>query len=438
MDKEHINPEQTPLPGWKQCFFTIWIGQQLSWIGSSLAQFALVWWITKTTGSATILAIGVLISMLPGVVLGPFVGALVDRLSRRRVMIVADGAVALASLALVLLFWSEAIRIWHVYVIMLVRAIGGTFHWPAMTASTPLMVPRRHLSRVAGLNQAVGGAVNIISPPLGALLLSLLPLHQIMAIDVITAAFAIAPLFFIPIPQPQRTIGAAKSTLWADMREGFRYVWSWPGLLTISLLAMVLNFLINPPMALMPILVTRHLGGEAMSLAWMNSAWGVGLVVGGLALSAWGGFRRRVVTMLMGIVGTGVGVVLVGLTPASFFALAPIGLFFGAVMNALCNGSAFAVLQQVVTPEMQGRVFTLVNSLCGAMTPLSLAVAGPLADAVGVRTLYIVGGAAQVVLGAGAFLVPVIMHIEDNHRTETAAGENAAKTDAVPVGVEIA
>lgn len=434
MDTEHTNAEHASLPGWKGRFFTIWIGQQFSWIGSSLAQFALVWWITQTTGSATILAIGVLISVLPGVALGPFVGALVDRWSRRRVMIVADGVVALASLVLVLLFWSGTIRIWHVYVVMLVRAIGNTFHWPAMTASTPLMVPQQHLSRVAGLNQAMGGAVGIISPPLGALLLSLLPLHQIMAIDVITAALAITPLLFIPIPQPQRTLGRAKPTLWADMREGFRYVWSWPGLLAVCLLAMVLNFLINPPMSLMPILVTRHLGGDPLRLAWMNSSWGVGLVVGGLALGAWGGFRRRIATMLLGIIGTGIGVVLVGLTPAFFFALALIGLFFGAVMNALCNGSAFAVLQQVIAPEMQGRVLTVVSSLCGAMTPLSMAIAGPLADAVGVRTLYVVGGVAQVMLGAGAFLVPVIMHIEDNRHTESSIGEKAVG----PVGVEIA
>ncbi len=431
MDIEHTNIERTTQPDWKRRFFTIWIGQQFSWIGSSLAQFALVWWITQTTGSATILAVGVLISVLPGVALGPFVGALVDRWSRRRVMIVADGIVALASLALVLLFWSGAIRIWHVYAVMFVRAIGNAFHWPAMSASTPLMVPKQHLSRIAGLNQAMGGAVNIISPPLGALLLSLLPLHEIMAIDVITAVFAIVPLFFIAVPQPQRAIGTAQPTLWADMRAGFRYVWSWPGLLAICLLAMVLNFLINPPMSLMPILVTRHLGGEAIRLAWMNSSWGVGLVVGGLILSAWGGFHRRIVTMLLGIIGTGIGVVLVGLTPASFFALAPIGLFFGAAMNALCNGSAFAVLQGVVTPEMQGRVFTVVSSLCGAMTPLSMAIAGPLADAVGVRTLYIVGGAAQVVLGAGAFFVPAIMHIEDNRRSEGSVGERTLETATI-------
>jgi DHA3 family macrolide efflux protein-like MFS transporter len=406
---------------WQIPFFTVWTGQQLSWIGSMLAQFALVWWVTKTTGSATVLASATLVSLLPMVVLGPFAGALVDRWNRRMVMIVADSVIALMSAWLAYLFWTDAMQIWHVYVVMLARAIGGTFHGPAMQASTSLMVPKEHLPRVAGLNQTMGGAVNIIAPPLGALLLEVLPLHGIMALDVVTAAFAIAPLFFVYIPQPKQeatTVNAAgnRPSLWADVREGFRYVWHWPGLLAVCLLAMALNFLINPAMSLMPILVTNHFHGEALQLGWMNSAWGVGLVLGGVLLSVWGGFRRRIVTMLMGIVGLGVGVLLVGLTPATVFPLALVGLLFGAVMNSMCNGSAFALLQQVVAPEMQGRVFTLTMSLCNVATPLSMAVAGPVADALGVRTLYVIGGVSQVLLGIGGFFVPAIMHLEDNHK----------------------
>jgi len=415
---------------WKIRFFSIWTGQQLSWIGSSLAQFALVWWLTETTGSATILAIGMLISVLPGVLLGPLVGALVDRWNRRQVMIIADTLIALVSGWLAYLFWAGAMQPWHVYVIMLARAVGGTFHWPAMQASTSLMVPQGHLPRVAGLNQAMGGVVNIMSPPLGALLLEILPLHSIMGIDLVTAAFAIAPLFFVRIPQPRQPDSATdasegRSTLWVDMREGLRYVRHWPGLLAICAMAMLLNFSIHPAMSLMPILVTEHFGGGALQLGWMNSAWGVGALVGGLTLSAWGGFRRRIVTVLVGIVGLGAGVLAIGLTPATAFPLALVAFLFGATMNSMCNGSAFALLQQVVAPEMQGRVFTLVMSLCNAMTPLSLAVAGPAADALGIRTLYVAGGVAQMLMGLTGFLVPAIMHVEDNHR-----GQVASRTEA--------
>jgi DHA3 family macrolide efflux protein-like MFS transporter len=428
-------------PKWQIPFFTIWTGQQLSWIGSALAQFALVWWLTEISGSATVLAMGTLISLLPQIILGPFAGALVDRWNRRVVMLVADSIIALVSVCLAYLFWTDTMQIWHVYAIMLVRALGGAFHWPAMQASTSLMVPKEHLPRVAGLNQAMGGAVNILSPPLGALLLKVLPLHAIMGIDVVTAVFAIVPLFFVHIPQPQRTAeavkGAGKPSLWADVREGLRYAWGWPGLLAICILAMLLNFLINPAMSLMPILVTKHFGGDALQLGWMNSAWGVGLLLGGVLLSAWGGFSRRIVTVLTGVVGLGVGILLVGLTPATAFPLALAGLFFGAVMNSMCNGSAFALLQEVVAPEMQGRVFTLVLSLCNAATPVGMAITGPLADAVGVRALYVVGGVSQILVGFGGFFVPAIMHLEDNNGNghTVVKGETLAAA-VVPVPVE--
>jgi DHA3 family macrolide efflux protein-like MFS transporter len=424
---------------WKIPFFTIWTGQQLSWLGSMLAGFALVWWVTKTTGSATTLATATLAQMLPGVLLGPFVGALVDRWNRRLVMIVADAIIALFSAWLAYLFWAGALQLWHVYLIMLVRSLGGTFHFPAMQASTSLMVPQEHLPRIAGVNQTMGGVMNIVSPALGALALSLLPLHGIMAIDVASAAFAIAPLFFVHIPQPERRSvptgvkGGAQSLL-GDVRQGLRYVAGWPGLLAVCIMATLLNFSVSPAMSLIPILITNHFGGQAAQLGWMNSAWGAGLVVGGLALSAWGGFRRRIVTMLLGIIGLGVGVLLVGLAPATAFPLALGGMFFGAVMNSLCNGSAFALLQKVVVPEMQGRVFTVVMSLCNAVTPLSMAIAGPAADALGVRALYIIAGVSQLAIGLGAFLVPTIMHLEDSPSPQLGTAEGVVLAGAVPTG----
>jgi len=428
---EHTEQESK----WQIPFFTVWTGQQLSWIGSALAQFALVWWLTETTGSATVLAVGTLISMLPQVILGPFAGALVDRWNRRVVMLVADSIIALVSAYLAYLFWSGSMQVWHVYVIMLVRALGSIFHWPAMQASTSLMVPKEHLPRVAGLNQAMGGAVRIMSPPLGALLLKIFPLHTIMGIDVATAAFAIVPLFFVRVPQPKQTKATtSKPSLWTDVREGLRYALSWPGLLAVCLLAMLLNLVANPAISLMPILVTDHFDGGALQLGWMNSSWGIGLLLGGLILGAWGGFKRCIVTMLVGVIGMGIGKLLVGLTPATVFPLALVGLFFGAVMNSLCNGSASALLQEVVAPEMQGRVFTLVTSLCNAATPIGMAIAGPLADAVGVRALYVGSGVVQILLGIGSFFIPIIMQLEENHNGH-AAGDEATATDTVPVGV---
>ncbi len=411
-----VEERESTLQGWAAPFFTIWIGQAASLLGSALVQFGLVWWLTETTGSATVLATATLVALLPSVFLGPFAGVLVDRWNRRVVMIVADGFIALATLGLAYLFAVGAARIWHVYLIMFVRALAGGFHWPAMSASTSLMVPEEHLSRVAGLNQTLNGVLNIVAPPAGALLLGILPMQGILAIDVGTAALAIGPLFFIPIPQPERRDGGRAFSLIKDLREGLRYVWGWPGLLALLTMAAVLNFLLNPAFSLMPILITEHFNGDAIHLGWLNSVFGIGTVAGGLILSAWGGFRRRIVTSLTGIIGIGIGTLAIGLAPATAFWLALVGSAFVGLTQPIANGPLLAIVQARVEPGMQGRVFTLLQSVATAMSPLGMAIAGPVADWLGVRTWYWVGGAACVVMGAGAFFVPAILYLEDNHR----------------------
>ncbi len=400
---------------WKAPFFTIWIGQQFSLIGSQLVQFALVWWLTKTTGSATVLATATMVAILPQVIIGPFSGALVDRFSRRTVMIVADGAIGLASAWLAYMYFSGAVAVWHIYLIMAVRAIGGGFHWPAMAASTSLMVPDRHLTRVAGLNQTMQGVTNIIAPPLGAIFLAILPMYGILGIDVATAAIAIFPLFFIPIPQPVRTATEVRPSYLSEVREGFSYVWRWKGLLWIIGGAMLINFAVDPAFSLLPLLVRKHFGGEALQLSWLESAFGAGVVLGGVLLSVWGGFRRRVFTSLFGIVGMGAGILFLGLLPGSGLWYAIGTLLVVGVMNPLANGPLIAILQSTVAPEIQGRILSLLGSLVTAMSPLSLAIAGPVADLLGIRFWYVLGGATMLAAGIGAFFVPAIIHLEDGH-----------------------
>jgi DHA3 family macrolide efflux protein-like MFS transporter len=405
---------------WLAPFFTLWGGQAVSLLGSQLVQFSLVWWLTQTTGSATVLALATLVAMLPQIVLGPIAGALVDRWSRRLVMMVADSLSALAVLVLAFLFWTGQVQVWHVYLLMFLRSVAGAFHWPAMQASTSLMVPREHLSRIQGLNQMLNGLMNIGAAPLGALLLGLLPMQAILSIDVITALIAVLPLFFIAVPQPTKQPSAANeaqenTSLVQDLKAGFRYVYSWPGLLIISLMATVINLLLTPSSSLQPILVTRYFSGGAIHLAWMESAWGVGVVVGGLTLGAWGGFRRRIVTSMLGLILLGATIGAVGLVPPQAFWLAVLLIFLCGFSNPIVNGPLFAVVQAVVAPNMQGRVFTLIASLAAAMSPLGLIVAGPLADRLGVQVWYLIGGLLTILIGLAAFFIPSVMNIE-SHR----------------------
>ncbi|GAP07639.1 MAG TPA: MFS transporter [Anaerolinea thermolimosa] len=420
---------------WKKPFFLIWTGQSFSLIGSMLVQFALVWWMTEKTGSAAVLATATVISILPQILLGPFAGALVDRWNRKRVMIVADGVTALATLVLVFLFWSGKIQVWHLYVAEFVRALGGTFHWPAMSASTSLMVPEKHLSRIAGVNQAMQGVLGIIAPPLGAFLMGLLPIYSVLAIDIVTAMMAILPLSLVHIPQPSKKLEGVVSPrqLFRDVREGLRYLASWPGMIILLGMATMINMLFNPAFSLLPLMITRIFKGGAMQLGVINSAWGAGVILGGLVLGAWGGFRRKIYTSMTGIIGMSLGTMLLASAPASMFFMAMAGMALSGFMNPITNGPLFALLQTRIRPEMQGRVFTLVSSLAAAASPVGLALAAPVADLLGIRFWFYIAGGVSLLMGVAGFLIPAVRTLDD---LPTVQGSDEAQEPAlVPVQV---
>ena len=403
--------------GWAAKFFTIWGGQALSLLGSQLVQFALIWWLTKTTGSATVLATASLVGLLPQVFLMPIAGAMVDRMNRRVVMIAADSLIALATLVLAFLFWQGLVQVWHIYTLMFVRSALGGFHWAAMQASTTLMVPKEHLARIQGFNQILNGGLSIVGAPLGALMLEWLPMQGILGIDVVTALLAVIPLLFIPIPQPQAAPAAEGATgavlVWQDFKAGLRYTFHWPGLMMILGMATLINLILTPAFSLLPILVTKHFEGGAIHLAWLESIYGIGMIAGGVLLGVWGGFKRRVLTTMLGLVALGVGCVVVGLTPASTFPLAVGALLWLGIASPITNGPLFAAVQAVVEPEMQGRVFTLINAFASAMSPLGLLVAGPVADRFGVPIWFVIGGVVTIAMGVIGRLTPAVMNFED-------------------------
>jgi len=394
---------------WKRTFFTIWSGQAISILGSQLVQFALIWYLTVQTSSATVLATATLIGMLPNVVLGPFIGTLVDRWSR----LLADSIEALATIALAILFALDIVAVWHIFTILFIRSLAGAFHANAMNASTSLMVPVEQLTRIQGLNQLLNGGLNVVAAPLGALLLGMLSMQGILSIDVITALFAILPLAFIQVPQPERNVvDAEKPTVWTDFKAGLRYMLGWPGLLIIGLMMVGINFTIIPAFSLLPLMVKEYFGGSAIHLSWVESAMGVGMIVGGALLGIWGGFSRKILTSLVGLMGMGVGTLILALAPSSAVFLAVGGALLVGFMTPMTMGPFFAVIQSTVEPDMQARVFSLLSSVGTGIAPLGLMIAGPVADRVGIQAWFLLGGILCIFMSVTGLFIPAVMNME--------------------------
>lgn len=413
---------------WKKTFFTIWSGQALSILGSQLVQFALIWYLTVQTGSATVLATASLVGMLPNMILGPLIGTLVDRLNRRWIMLLADSIEALTTIALAVLFALGTVEVWHIFVVLFVRSLAGAFHTNAMNASTSLMVPVEQLTRVQGLNQLLSGGLNVVAAPLGALLLGILPMQGVLSIDVITALFAILPLAFIHIPQPERsTASAEKTTVWTDFKAGLRYMLSWPGLLIVGLMTVGINFTIIPAFSLLPLMVKDYFGGSAIHLSWVESAMGAGMILGGVLLSVWGGFSRKILTSMIGLMGMGVGTLILALAPASSISFAVGAALLVGFMTPMTMGPFFAIIQSTVEPDMQARVFSLLTSIGTGIVPIGLMIAGPVADRAGIQSWFLLGGVLCIFMAVTGLFIPAVMNIENREKPISEAVDTSVR-----------
>ncbi|MEM5773657.1 MAG: MFS transporter [Anaerolineaceae bacterium] len=394
---------QNQLPkDWLKRFLVIWSGQAFSILGSQLVSFALVWWMTKETGSALVLAASSTMIYLPRVLLGPFIGALIDRWNRRWVIILSDAGVAAATVLLAVLFWTGAVQLWHIYVLIFIRSLGGIIHFPAMESSMILMVPERHLPRIAGLNHVLNGGVSILGPALGALLMETLPMQGVLAIDVVTAFLAISPLFFIRIPQPvhQKPVDhITPRVVLQDVADGFRYLVGYRGLIMTIWYAILLNFILTPTGSFLPLLVTQHFNGGVWHLGLLESVSGVGMISGGLLLSIWGGFKRRIWNTIVAVGVLGFTILLIGSAPASAFPFVVGLVFIRGMSGTVMDGSIISIMQGIIRPDMQGRVFSLLLMAGGITSPLGLMVAGPVAERFGVQSWYIFCGSVAVILG---------------------------------------
>ncbi len=382
--------EIIPSSNWQPRFWSIWTGQALSLIGSSLTQFVLLWWITSTTNSASALAIAGVMALLPQALLGPLGGTLADRLPRRLIMIVADSITALCMIVLVFLFSSNTIQIWHIYVLMFIRSSMQAFQSPAASASTANLVPNSWLPRVAGLNQSLQGIMTIAAAPLGALALAWLPLQGALMIDVVTAILGISPLLFYSVPQPQETQNKT-SSVWTDFREGVRFVARDRGLLTLYIILGLVILTLMPTFSLTPLLVKQHFGGGVNQVALMEGLSGVGMIVGGVLISIFPGKRPILILMVSFAVSCG-AVALTALAGSNAFWLAIVWWVVSGFTFSTGNAPMMSVLQTVVPNHIQGRVLSLMSTIMGLAGPIGLAIAAPLGEAFGVRSVFIGGG----------------------------------------------
>ena len=378
-------------------FFIIWFGQLISLVGSQLTAFALGVWVYDETHSVLLLALTQIAFSAPFVILSPLAGVLADRWNRRTAMIVSDFGAGFAVLAAALLYLNGRLEPWMVLPINFVMASFGTLMWPAYTASVTLLVPKQHYGRANGFVQLGEALPQIAGPALAGALYVTIHLGNLALMDFATYLFSVTlMLLFVRIPNPPRTEDGqqGKGSLWQEMRFGWDYIQARKGLLALLTFFLGINFFMG---VMQPLFVPLILDNwKADVLGYLSTIMGVGMLCGTLFMSAWGGGKRKIYTLLgAGFVGS-LFLACIGLRASiPFLAVCGFGFMFSI---PLLDASSQAIWQSKVAPDVQGRVFAVRRTIAWSAQMVAPLLAAPLADYV-FRPAMSVGGVLAPVLG---------------------------------------
>ncbi len=387
------------MQNWKKTVTWFLAGQVVSLFGSSLVQYALMWSVTLRSQSGAMMTIAILCGFLPMFFLAPFAGVWADRYPRKRLMIMADGGIALATLILAVLFFLGRDELWLIFVFMAVRALGQAVHSPAISAVLPQIVPTEELTKITGINSSIQAAVMLVSPMVSGALLTFTSLQLILMIDVITAAIAITILLlYIPIPVHQKAAQAQKTSYFSDMKDGLRYIAGHRFIQLFFLYCLSFMLMAAPVAFLTPLQVTRSFGAEYWRLTAIEVAFALGMMVGGALIAAKGGFKNRMHTMGAATLGIGLCTAALGLV-SNFYVYLSFMLLAGFTMPCF-NTPSSVIIQEKVEGDYLGRIFSVMGMIGSVGMPASMLVFGPLADTVPIETLLIITGIAIMVIAA--------------------------------------
>ncbi len=380
-------------------FTAIWAGQLVSLLGTGMTQFALTIWAWQVTGKATALALVGVCGFAPVVLLSPLAGAIVDRANRKLLMILSDLAAGLGTLTILLLYLFGALQIWHLYIVVACIGAFGAFQFPAYSATISVLVDKSQYARASGMMSLAGSISGVFAPIAAGILLGPIGIAGIMGVDLATMGTAIVILLCSRIPQPASSPEgeAARGGLFREAAFGFRYILARRGLLGLLCMFFLFNVTTAFGFTVLAPTILARTGNNSLVLGTVQSAAGIGGVVGGVLLSLWGGPKKRVHGVLLGcalggiigLVGLGVG------RTAAFWAGTA---FTMSLIFPTVNASSQSIWQSKVPPDLQGRVFSVRLMMAQLGTPLAMLLAGPLADRVfepGMR----MGGAMADVFG---------------------------------------
>lgn len=382
---------------WKKSIVRFLSAQTISLFGSSIVQYAIVWYITLTTSSGKMLMFSTLCGFMPQIIISLFAGVWIDRYERKKLVMLSDSAIAFSTLLLAVSFLAGYKNIWLLMAVLIIRSAGTGIQTPAVNAMIPQIVPARQLMRVNGINSTVSSIIMFISPAVSGAVLSVASLEATLFIDVISAVIGVGITSTIFIKPYEKKLPGKNSYL-EEIKNGFAYLKENRFIKRLLIFQLVILFLISPSAFLTPLMVSRTFGEEVWRLTASEMTYSFGMIMGGLLIASWGGFKKKLNTTMLA--GAFYGALMIGLGTAPLFLIYLVCNALIGITAPCYNAPITVTIQEKVIPEMHGRIFSFMQIATSCALPLGMVLFGPLADIFSVQSLLLVSGAVVVVISA--------------------------------------
>lgn len=382
---------------WKKTLFALYSGQFFSLLSSAAVQFSIIWWLTEDTGSPLILALAGIAGFLPQALIGPVAGTIIDRYSRKMILILADITVALGSFILFIMMYFQEPSIVLIISVLILRSVATAFHGPSLQASIPLLVPEQHYTQVSGWGQMVSSITNIVGPAIGVSLLAIASIEWVLLLDIVGAIIATSILSFIHIPRVSAEKDSETMNFMTEMKEGYQAVLQNKLLFKLVTLMTIVAVLYIPLGTYFPLMVRNHFERGVVEAGIVEIAFAIGLIIGGVLVGLIGDRFSKGKTMAAGMALLGCPLLISGLLHPSAFVVF-IGLsFLMGLSGPMFSAPFYAFVQTELEPRLLGRAFSFITSVSLLATPIGFGVAGVIAEATGIATLFAITGCLIII-----------------------------------------
>lgn len=382
---------------WKIRAILFFISQSITLFGSTLVQMAIVWYVTLNTSSGVWVAAFSVCSYLPEFIISFLGGVWADRYHRKKLIIGADFTIAMVTLAMMLLMpyiSNQTILLWALLIMSILRSLGAGIQTPAVNAVIPQLVPADQLMRFNGINATMQSIVRFAAPAAAGVILTIGTLRSTLSIDILTAVLGIGLLSCIFISYERKE--KEEAPVLADLKTGISYAFSDKLIGRLLIIYGLFVFLCVPAGYLAGLLVSRVYGDTYGYLTLVELVGFAGMMVGGLLMSTWGGFKNRKATLLLGLDIFGIVAILMGMSTNFIFYLILMTIY-GVALTTV-QTAITTLLQEKTDIAMQGRVFGLLGSMYSGCMPIGMAIFGPLADVIPLQWIMIASGIALIVI----------------------------------------